>query len=428
LCSGTCSGTCQGDCMTSAECQGTCRGTCEGPVVNELCESPLSLAGCAMTDSCRNLAAATGGLHQMCVPGSVFVPGPTAPEVAPAVSDNVPRLFQAITQGRGFERASLFLDRAGQALGPRVSSADLRCFNEAKTLVGPASSGIGAVVRAAEGLVQSLGMAEPPGPCSQSSADDSCAMCMKSSCCSEVTACAESATCQEETTCMHACAARGDASPCEKECAVNAQSIEPSSAAYLACQTGTCSQCNVPNGVCQVTQAAGATIDDFEDGDLMTSLGFWRITSPNGFLGSLTNVMPGAGSSRAALGVAGSPDPGISIDFGACMDAVAAGGVAFAASAEAATQPVALTVRVRTRSTEPAARGGNCSTDCGNHFMKTLSLPTGGFNAYSLPWSMLLNSRAELPDMRQIVGLDFVSVGGASDQFALDDVRFMAAP
>lgn len=205
---------------------------------------------------------------------------------------------------------------------------------------------------------------------------------------------------------------------------MNTQTIEPSSGAYLACQSGTCTQCNAPNNVCQVVDAQGGPIDDFEDGDLMTPLGGWRITNSSGFLGSLTSVMPGGGSSRAALGVAGSPDPGISIDFGGCVDAVATGGIAFDASAQAATQPVALTVRVRTRSTEPATSGGNCSTGCGDHFMSTLLLPTGGFNAYSLPWTMLLNSLAQIPDMRQIVGLDFVSVGGASDQFAIDNVRF----
>jgi len=180
--------------------------------------------------------------------------------------------------------------------------------------------------------------------------------------------------------------------------------------------------------VCQVTDALGAPIDDFEDGDLMTSLGGWHITNPNGFLGSLVNVMPGGGSSRVALGVAGSPDPGMSIDFGRCNDAVAAGGIAFEATAQAATQAIPLTVRVRTRSTEPSALGGNCSTDCGDHFLTTFSLAPGGFSAFSLPWSTLLNSRAMIPDMRQIVGLDFVSFGGTADQFAIDNVRFLPGP
>jgi hypothetical protein len=429
LCNGTCSGTCQGNCMTSAACQGVCRGSCQGNITSGLCEEPLALPDCAATNSCENLAAATAGMHQMCAPASVFVPGPTPPEVAPAISDNVPRLLQAILQARGFERASGYLGGAARSLGPQVTTADSRCFNEAQNLITPASTGLGVALRAAENLVNSLGAAEPPGPCSQSSADDSCATCMKSTCCAEMTTCSISATCQEETECMRSCAARGDApASCETQCAVSAGALESSSARYLSCQNQRCSQCNVPNNVCQITDRQGAPIDDFEDGDLMTSLGGWRISNPSGFLGSLVSVMPGSGASKMALGVAGSPDPGISIDFGTCNDAVAAAGIAFDATAQAATASIPLTVRVRTRSTEPSARGGNCSTNCGDHFVTTFSLPPGAFNAYSLPWSSFLNSQALMPDVRQIVGLDFVSFGGSADQFAIDDIRFLPGP
>jgi hypothetical protein len=428
-CDGSCSGTCQGNCMGAASCSGTCRGTCEGAVNAEFCESPLALPACAKTGSCENLAAATGGMHQQCVPASVFVSGPTPPEVAPAISDNMPRLLQAIALGRGFERASDYLDGAGQSLLPEVIALDSRCFNEARQLIAPASKSIGTAIRLAQTLVDTL---KPPGPlgaCSQSSADDSCAMCMKTACCAELEACGASANCQQETKCMMDCNARGEQPAiCVQQCAVTAGVLESGSAAWLACQSGTCMQCNMPGNVCQVTDALGAMIDDFDDGDLMTSLGNWHINSPSGFLGSFTNVRPGAGSSPAALGIAGSPDPGISIDFGVCTDAAVTAGIAFDGSAQSAGADVALTVRVRTRSTEPSALGGNCSTDCGDHFKTTLSLKPGGFSLYSLPWSNLLNSRAQMPDTRQLVGLDFMTFGGAADQFAIDNVRFLPAP
>ncbi|HWA74481.1 MAG TPA: hypothetical protein VG937_19180 [Polyangiaceae bacterium] len=429
LCDGTCSGTCQGDCMSDASCLGTCRGECQGSVVTEYCESPLTLPSCAMTDGCANLAAATGGLHQQCTPGSVFVAGPTPPEVAPAISDNTPRLFQAIQQANGYQRAASYLDGAGRSLGPAVKSADLSCFNEANKLVGPASVSLGRLVPAAQGVVSSLRAPGPLGPCSLSSADDSCAQCMKSSCCAELEACSASATCQEETKCMQGCAARGDsAASCQQQCAVSGGQIEASSAAYLSCQSGVCAQCNAPIAMCRKIDATGSLIDDFEDGDLVTTLGGWRVTNSNGFLGSLSNVTPGAGTTGGALGIFGSPDAGMSIDFGMCVDAVATGGIAFDASPQTATAPLALTVRVRTRSTEPSGSGGDCTTGCGDHFVSTLSLPPGGFSPYSLPWASLLNPLAMMADSRQIVGIDFVAFGSTDSQFAIDNLRFLPSP
>lgn len=428
LCDGTCSGTCQGSCMGSA-CAGTCRGECDGTVTAELCESPLALPACAMTAACQNLAAATAGMHQLCVPPSVFVPGPTPPELAPAISDNFPRVLQGILQGRGFERASNYLDGAGRSLQPTVTSADTPCFDEARQLIAPTALGLALTVSTAQSLVDLLITDGTLSACAQSAADDVCAVCMKSNCCAELEACADSATCQEETTCVQNCSGRGELSAvCEQECAVSAGMLEPSSTALVDCRAQTCSQCGPPTQVCVVTGASGTLLDDFEDQDVVTPLGGWRISNPAGFLGSMTNVEPGAGASRRALGVAGSPDPGLSLDFTACVDALGSGGLAFAASAPAATVPVSLTVRVRTRSTEPMERGGNCSTGCGQHFIATVSLPAGGFSSQSLPWSSLLNPLAEAPDLRQIVGLDFVIYGGVTDQLALDDVRFTAEP
>jgi hypothetical protein len=429
LCDGTCSGTCQGDCMSDAACVGTCRGECQGSVLNEYCESPLTLPDCAMADGCVNLAAATAGLHVQCTPGSVFVAGPTPPEVAPAISDNTPRLFQAVQQANGYQRASAFLDAAGRGLSATVASGDFSCFNEASKLVGPASVSLGRLVPAAQSVLSTLKAPGPLGPCSLSSADDSCAQCMKASCCAELEACAASATCQEETQCMKECVARGDSSAtCQQQCAVSGGQIEPSSAAYLSCQSGVCAQCNAPGNLCRAIDAGGSPIDDFEDGDLMTPLGNWRVTNASGFLGSLSNVTPGAGTSRGALGIAGSPDPGMSIDFGMCVDAQATGGIAFDASPQTATTPLMLTVRVRTRSTGSSTSAGPCTVGCEDHFVSTLSLPPGGFVPYSLPWSSLLNPLAMTPDSRQIVGIDFITFSSSDTQFAIDNLRFLPGP
>jgi hypothetical protein len=431
-CSGTCSGRCQGQCTSFDTCEGVCRGSCEGNATAHFCEDALQPPVCAASFACPNLAAATAGLHRVCTPPSVFVVGQTPEEVAPAIADNLPRLIHALTEAQGIMRAAGHLQVAWTSLltAAELSGTNRGCLNASAELLGTALPSLGVAILQAEAVVHDLLGGESPPPtttCFQSTSDTPCNTCMLTYCCAEMTDCAESSRCSVEIQCVRDCLNQGStADACTKSCGTDG-ALDPVTVAIRTCEAESCSGCNGVAAACLTASPGGLSIDDFDDGDTVGPFGSWRVTESTDFIGSLSSIAPGAFDSPHALGVAGRPDPGLSVDFTQCIDARMTSELAFEALIPDLTAPIPVTIRLRTRETETSARGGACvSTRCGDHHLFTMSIPAGSFQPVKIPWGSFLDSFARPPDLTAIVGMDFVVYGSASDQLVLDNLRLGA--
>ncbi|HET9959240.1 MAG TPA: hypothetical protein VFQ61_32345, partial [Polyangiaceae bacterium] len=413
-------------------CAGLCRGECSGTMTQYYCDGPLLLPDCAVSSGCENLAAATAAIHRVCAAGSAFVSGPTPPEVGPAIADNLPALLVSDARAAGLVRAAAHLEGAAAALTPLLQSERARaCTELALSRLSKSRAAIDFAVNAANSVAWQMTREPDPGAvCVANSFDDSCASCVKSTCCDALTACTQISGCFDAANCVRQCMSQGGTqASCASQCQLDTE-LFSTVESFIKCQDTECqASCAgpIPNGgACVASGSTTYLVDDFEDQNTAAPNGNWHITNPDGFLGSITLNQPGALDSAFALGVAGSPDPGMSIDFNGCMDARGTSALSFqATSPDATTSTVMVTLRIRTRPNELQSRGGACSgSQCGDYHLFTTTVPARAFGLKSVPWSWFLDSGAHPPDLSQILGIDFVLYGSQAQQIVIDDVKF----
>ncbi len=424
-CQGHCSGTCQGQCMTTEPCGGTCSGACSGEISAEFCAGPLDLPSCAAALSCTNLAAASAAIHRQCLGSLAYFSGRAAEGVAPAVAGQLPTLLMAQNVSFGLSRATGYLDGAARALDPVANgSPDAACFAQAKQLLGPILDGLTFADSKIEALVPLLSGSPTPleNGCNVNAADDACSTCMKTNCCNEMLACGSATTCNTEQQCYATCLAGGGTpAACGETCGSGGK-LSADTNAILVCQSN-CAACRQPTtgGTCLAFDTSGMLLDDFEDGDVVSPFGNWRLTDPVDLETTLTTIAPGASASLSALGAAGGKNSGLSLDLNTCIDASGSSALAFEAKSPATQTGLLLTLQVRTRGTETPAKGGNCEgAACGDHFKIVTTFPAGGsFTTQRQFWGQVVNSLGQPPDLKNLLGLDFIIDGGV----AIDNVR-----
>lgn len=436
-CSGVCTGTCEGSCAATeaTTCAGICSGTCEGGVREELCRLPLEPPSCAGDSVCWPMAAVEAVLRQTCVDPYLFVTNASG-ELGAAVGEHLPRVLRALQESENLSLAASYLVDASTELHSSVvpTGQDAACLVEATKLLGEVAASLSNVLLNTSEILSAIEQGTPPvsgggNACTPRSEDDACVTCIKSSCCAEYEACLGSSACVAESPCMDACLARDEAySKCERDCSFAGDgTLSPVTSDLLGCRVELCPACGTIPVSCEtVDEVNGLPLDDFEDMNFQATLGTWRLYESVDFSGSLGWPTHGDAAPSTALGVAGGPEPGLSLDLVQCVDLFGSGGLGFQLAIDGEMPPLELSVRIRTRETELPERGGDCvSPRCGDHYVTTFA-HEGGFFFFDfiLPWFEFRDSQGSTPDASALVGIDFIGHDFVT-QFAIDDVRLV---